>query len=88
MTGRSRVSHFARHGRSSPVTGICAVLVLAAWAITALAAPAAWAQSPRYTVKMQDFAPAPVIPGPRERWLKDSASGGAAIQPRRLRRRR
>src|SRR5262249_20444867 len=63
MTGRSMVRLFARPGRPSPVTGICAVLVLGAWAITALAAPAAWAQSPRYTVKMQDFAPGAGYPG-------------------------
>src|SRR5215471_16991848 len=63
MTGRSRVSLFARHGRPSRAAGICAVLILGAWAITVVAAPGAWAQSPRYTVKMQDFAPGAGYPG-------------------------
>jgi len=63
MTGRSMVSLFARHGRPSRAAGICAVLILGAWAITVVAAPGAWAQSPRYTVKMQDFAPGAGYPG-------------------------
>jgi len=63
MTGMGVVSFLSRHGRPSPVAGLCAALVLAAWAVTALAAPAAWAQSPRYTVKMQDFAPGAGYPG-------------------------
>jgi hypothetical protein len=63
MTGRGMVGLLCRHGRPAPVTGICAALVLVAWAITALAAPDAWAQSPRYTVKMRDFAPGAGYPG-------------------------
>jgi len=63
MSGMGAVSFLSRHGRPSPLAGICAALVLGAWAITALAAPGAWAQSPRYTVKMQDFAPGAGYPG-------------------------
>lgn len=63
MTGMSVVGFLSRHGRPSPLAGMCAALVLGAWAITALAAPTAWAQSPRYTVKMQDFAPGAGYPG-------------------------
>src|SRR5215469_10991296 len=63
MTGKRMVNRFARRGRPSPAAGICAVLVLGAWAITVLAAPGASAQSPRYTVKMQDFAPGAGYPG-------------------------
>ena len=47
MTGMSVAGFLSRHGRPSPLAGMCAALVLGAWAITALAAPSAWAQSPR-----------------------------------------
>jgi len=59
MTGMSKVRFWQKDSRLVAAAGISAALVLGLWAATAVAvaAPAAWAQSPGYTRFMQDFAP-------------------------------
>lgn len=57
MTGMSRAGMWRKDSRLAPATGLCAALVLGLWAVTALAAPGAWAQSPGYNRFMEDFSP-------------------------------
>jgi hypothetical protein len=62
MTGMSRARMWRKDSRLAPAAGLCAVLVLGLWAVTALAAPGAWAQSPGYTRFMFDFSPGSAYP--------------------------
>ena len=62
MTGMSKVRFWGKDSRLVPAAGICAALVLGLWAATAMAAPAARAQSPDSTRFMQDFAPGGAYP--------------------------
>jgi hypothetical protein len=57
MTGMSRARFWRKNSRLVLATGICAALVLGLWAITAVTASGAWAQSPGYNAIMEDFAP-------------------------------
>jgi hypothetical protein len=58
MSGMRKTRFWRTDSRLAPAVGICAALVLGLWAITAVTATGAWAQSPGYNAFMEDFAPA------------------------------
>jgi hypothetical protein len=62
MTEMSRVRFWRKGGRLVPAAGVCAAMALGLWATTAVAAPAARAQSSSITRFMFDFAPGRAFP--------------------------
>ena len=62
MTSMSRARFWRKDSRLALAAGLGTALVLGLWAVTAVAAPTAWAQSPGRTLLMWDFAPGGAYP--------------------------